>query len=114
MLVKIPDRSDQAFWVDLSRLLDYFVRLFRCIPRVSWLGAPLGFRFVCLIYFHALPPKVVGDMVYMGAVVNRPICHSLKSWDTDIGAFGAAQIEMTTRLPSSGCSRSKHTVLCGK
>jgi hypothetical protein len=58
MLLKIPNRSDQAFWVDLSRLLDDFVRLLWCIPLANWLGAPLGFRFVGLIYVHALPPQL--------------------------------------------------------
>jgi hypothetical protein len=58
MLLKIPNRSDQAFWVDLSRLLDDFVRLLRCIPLARWLGAPLGFRLAGLIYFHALPPQL--------------------------------------------------------
>jgi hypothetical protein len=50
MLLKIPNRSDQVFCVDLSRLLDDFVRLLWCIPLASWLGAPLGFRFVGLIF----------------------------------------------------------------
>jgi hypothetical protein len=56
MLLKILDRFDQAFGINLFRLLDAF-RLFRCIPGASWHNAPLGFRFVSLIYFHVLPPQ---------------------------------------------------------
>jgi pimeloyl-ACP methyl ester carboxylesterase len=59
MLLKISDRLAQAFGINLSRLLPGFVRLFSCVPRASWLSAPLGFRFISLIYFHALPPKLL-------------------------------------------------------
>jgi hypothetical protein len=57
MLMKVSDRLDQAFRVDLTHLPLGFVPLFSCIPRASWIRAPLGFRLVSLIHVHAFPPQ---------------------------------------------------------
>jgi hypothetical protein len=55
MRLKILDRFDQAFGINLFRLLDD-CRLFQRISVASCHYASLGFRIVSLIYFHALPP----------------------------------------------------------
>jgi hypothetical protein len=56
MLLQISDRFDQAFGVNLFRLLDAF-RLFRCIAQCELAQRPAWLPFRCPIYFRALPPQ---------------------------------------------------------
>jgi hypothetical protein len=87
VLLKISDRLAQAFGINLSRLLPGFVRLFCCVPRASWLSAPLGFRFISLIYFlpatiydagrHLERPRILVDISNGGAKIAGVRAHTI-------------------------------------